>query len=53
MRLFALEYYRKMINLDEVQFVKAKKKVQLRIKDQLGPCICNSMEAGKEADEIL
>lgn len=32
MRLFALEYYKKIINLDEVHFVKAKKKSQLRIK---------------------
>lgn len=53
MRLFAREYYRLMINLDEVYFVKAKKKSQLRIKDQLGPFICNSREAGKEAEEIL
>jgi len=53
MRLFALEYYRKMINSDEAHFVKAKKKVQLRIKDQLVPFICNSREAGKELEEIL
>lgn len=49
MRLFSLEYYRKIINSYEVSFVKAKKKVQLEIKDQLGPFICNSKEAGKEA----
>ena len=42
-----------MINLDEVHFVKAKKKAQLRIKDQLGPFICNSREVGKEVEEIL
>lgn len=42
-----------MINLDEVNFVKDKKKDQIRIKDQLGPFICNSREVGKEADEIL
>jgi len=33
MRLFSLEYYRQMINSDEVHFVRAKKKAQLRIKD--------------------
>jgi len=53
MKLFALEYYRQMINSDEVHFVRAKKKAQLRIKDQLGPFICNNREAKKEADEIL
>ena len=53
MRLFALEYYRQMINSDEIHFVKTKKKVQLRIKDHLGPFIYNKREAGKEADEIL
>ena len=53
MRLFALEYYRQMINSDEVHFVKAKKKAQLRIKDQIGPFICNSREVGKEAKEVL
>jgi len=37
MRLFTLEYYRQIINSDEVHFVKAKSKVQLRIKDQRGP----------------
>jgi len=53
MRLFALEYYKQIINLDEVNFVKAKNKAQLKIKDQLGPFICNSREVGKEADLIL
>jgi len=33
--------------------VKAKKKVQLRIKDQLGPFVCNNGEARREAEEIL
>lgn len=42
-----------MINSDEVHFVRAKKKGQLRIKDQLGPFICNSREVGREGDEIL
>jgi len=53
MRLFSLEYYKQIINSDEVHFVKAKKKAQLRIKDQLGPFVCNSREARKEAEEIL
>jgi len=53
MRFFALEYYRQIINSDEVHFVKAKKKAQLRIKDQLGPFVCNRREAGRETKEIL
>ena len=53
MRLFALEYYRKTINADEVNFVNAKKNANLEIKYLLGPFICNSREAGKEADLIL
>ena len=53
MRLFSMEYYGQIINSDKVNFVKAKKKAQLKIKDQLGPFICNSKEAGKEVDLIL
>ena len=53
MRLFALEYYRQIINSDEVHFVRTKKNAQLRIKYHLGPFICNNREVGKEADEIL
>ena len=53
MRLFSLEYYRKIINENEVNFVNAKKKAYFKIKDPLGPFICNSREAGKEVDLIL
>ena len=40
MRIFALEYFRKIINFDEVCFLYARKKV----KNQLGPFICNNRE---------
>jgi len=53
MRLFALEYYRQIVNADEVNFFNAKKKVNFKIKDQVDPFICNSREARKEADLIL
>lgn len=33
--------------------MKAKKKAQLKIKDHLGPFICNKRRAWKEAEEIL
>jgi len=42
-----------MINSDEIHFMKAKKKAQLRIKDHLGPFICNNKKTGKEVEEIL
>ena len=32
-RLFALEYYRKIINADDINFVNAKKKANFKIKD--------------------
>ena len=53
MRLFVLEYYRYIINVYEFNFFNAKKKAYFKIKDQLGPFICNSREAGKEVDLIL
>lgn len=53
MQSFSLEYYRQMINSDDIHFVKTNKKAQLRIKDHLGPFICNNREAKKEVDEIL
>ena len=33
--------------------MKDKRTAQLRIKDQLGPFVCNSGEAGKEVEENL
>ena len=39
MRLFSLEYYRKMLNSDQIHFTKENKKAQLRIKDHLGPFV--------------
>jgi len=38
-----------MINSNEIHFMKAKKKAQLRIKDHLGPFFCNNRKARKEA----
>lgn len=53
MRIFALEYYRKMLNSYQIHFTKEKKKAQLRIKDNLDPFVYNNREASKEAEEIL
>lgn len=53
MRIFALEYIRKILNSDEIHFVVAKKKAQFRIKTQVGPFVCNTKTAGEAADKIL
>ena len=53
MRLFSLEYFRKMIGLDEVQLLASWKKTQFKMKNQMGPFICNTKEVGPEADKIL
>jgi len=53
MRIFSLEYTRKMINSDDIHFVSLKKKHLLRIKGQIGSFICNSRGIGEEADILL
>ena len=53
MRIFALEYFRKIIKFDEVNFLSARKKTQFKMKNQLGPFICNTREVGPEVDNIL
>lgn len=52
MRLFALEYFRQMINAELIHFCNVKKKAQLRIKNQLGPFVCNTREAWKVVEKI-
>lgn len=53
MRLFALEYFRQIIKADLIHFCGAKKKTQLRINNQLGPFVCNTRDAWKEAEKNL
>jgi len=52
-RIFALEYVRQRLHVDEVHFVAAKKKSQFKMKGQVGPFICNTREVGKEAVKLL
>jgi hypothetical protein len=52
-RVFALEYIRKIMNSDDIHFVSLKKKQQLRLKGQIGSFICNNRGAGDEADKLL
>jgi hypothetical protein len=53
MSIFALEYIRQMVNSNDIHFVAANKKSQLRIKTQIGPFICNNRSIGEEADNLL
>lgn len=53
MRLFAMEYFRQLSNVDLTHFCNVKKKAQLRIRNQLGPFITKKREAWKDADKIL
>jgi len=53
MRLFALEYFRQFIHSDLTHFCNAKKKLQLKIRNQLGPFIFNKREAWEQADKVL
>lgn len=52
MRLFAMEYYRKIMNSNDINFFSAKKRSQFKLTNQLGPFICNSREVREEADQI-
>ena len=53
MRLFALEYYRQLIQSDLTHFHSSKKKAHLNFKNELGPFIMNKKEGWEAADLIL
>ena len=53
MRIFSLEYFRQIINSDEVHFLSSMKKTQFKIKNQLDSLICNNIEASPKANKIL
>jgi len=53
MRIFSLEYFRKIISADEVNFLAPRKKTQFNMKNKMGPFICNTREAGPKADKML
>ena len=53
MRLFALEYYRQLIQSDLTHFHSSKKKAHLNFKNELGPFIMNKKEGWESADLIL
>ena len=54
MRLFSLEYFRQFGNADMVHFHSENKKVQLKVRNRLGPFIYNKREeAWQESNTIL
>ena len=53
MRLFALEYIRQILNSNGINFLATKKKTQFKIKNQVGPFICNSRDACIQAEKFL
>ena len=53
MRLFPAEYIRHILNSDAINFLEVKKKTQFKLKNQVGPFICNNRDAGLEAEKNL
>ena len=47
-RIFALEYLRQILNVDEINFIASKKKTQFKLKIQIGPFIVNNKKAANE-----
>jgi len=48
MRIFALEFIRQSMRMDEIHFVSRKHKAQFKLKAQVGPFIVNTRASGKE-----
>lgn len=53
MIILSLEYIRKIIIMDELHFVSAKKKSQFKLKVHIRSFICNSRSAGIKVDQLL
>ena len=53
LQIFSPEYIRKVINTDQLHFVLARKKAQLKTKTQIGPFICNTRSTWREVDVLL
>lgn len=51
--IFALEFIKKTINMDQLHFLVVKKKAQFKIKTQIGPFTCNARSTRQEVDAIL
>lgn len=53
MRIFSLEYLRKIISSNEIHFLAYMKKIQFKVKNKMGPFNCNNKDVGQEADMLL
>lgn len=53
MRILSLEYIQKMIHMDDLDYVVAKKKALFKIKSRVGPFVYNPRSPSKEADLVL
>lgn len=53
MRLFALEYYKQLINSYLTHFHSTKERAQLKFRDRLGPFMMNKKDGWKDVDLIL
>lgn len=51
--IFALEYARQILNMDELHFVSNKKKAHFNLKAQVGPYIVNTRVRTKEVEVVL
>lgn len=52
-RIFALEYTREMLNMDELHFVYYKNEAQFNMKAHIGPSIIKTRAEVKEVEAIL
>ena len=53
MRVFSLGYIRQILNFDSINFLAANKKTKFKLKNQVGPFICNHRDAETEATKQL
>ena len=53
MRVFALEYIRKILNSDSIKILATKNKTEFKLKNQVGPFIYNNREASVEVAKQL
>ena len=52
-RIFALEYLRQLLNVDEINFIASRKRTQFKLKNQIGPFIVNNRKSANEINVKL
>lgn len=53
MKIFSLEYTGKILNSNSINFLAIKKKTQLKLKNQVGPFICNHRDSEEEVAKLF